>query len=276
MNNVSGMSRDNWGWRARFGLFIVASEAVPEAEWWAMLPAGVSVHTSRVDAGAPWAVGQGHNPRNLTLADDLQRGAGQFAAMRLNAVVVGHSSSSFLGGPGWDDAVVNVLQSILPAGVSVTTNGLDCLAALRACGIERPFLVFPPWFNATVVEAGVEYFVSHGSSPAGALSVDPGRQWRDVPSGQLYAQGMGFEQDVESLYRQIRSHCPKDADGVLIAGTGFRCVGIAGVLEDDLSRPVITANQASLWHSLRLTGVSGSVTGYGRLLSADGPGLASH
>ena len=27
--------RDNWGDRARFGLFIVGNEAVPEAEWWA-------------------------------------------------------------------------------------------------------------------------------------------------------------------------------------------------------------------------------------------------
>ena len=44
------MQRDNWGWRARIGMFIVASEAVPEAEWWAMTPAGVSVHAARVEA----------------------------------------------------------------------------------------------------------------------------------------------------------------------------------------------------------------------------------
>ena len=49
------MQRDNWGWRARIGMFIVASEAVPEAEWWAMTPAGVSVHAARVEARAPWA-----------------------------------------------------------------------------------------------------------------------------------------------------------------------------------------------------------------------------
>ena len=33
--------RDNWGWQARIGMFIVGSEVVPEAEWWAMVPLNV-------------------------------------------------------------------------------------------------------------------------------------------------------------------------------------------------------------------------------------------
>jgi len=53
---------------------------------------------------------------------------------------------------------------------------------------------------------------------------------------------------------------------VLIAGTGFRCVGILEALEQDLKRPVISANQASLWHCLRSAGVHAKVAGYGSLL----------
>jgi hypothetical protein len=34
----SMLQNDNWGWQARFGMFIVGNEAVPESEWWAMLP----------------------------------------------------------------------------------------------------------------------------------------------------------------------------------------------------------------------------------------------
>ena len=49
------INHDNWGWRARIGMFIVSSECVPEAEWWAMMPPGASVHAARVDAPAPWA-----------------------------------------------------------------------------------------------------------------------------------------------------------------------------------------------------------------------------
>ena len=79
--------------------------------------------------------------------------------------------------------------------------------------------------------------------------------------------GMGFEQEVEPLYAQIRAACPSTADGVLIAGTGFRCVAILEALEQDLGRPVISANQASLWHGLRSAGVRSGIAGYGNLFS---------
>ena len=79
-------SNDNWGWRARIGLFIVGNEAVPEAEWWAMAPPGVSVHAARVTARAPWARWR-DDRKGVEPEEDLLRGCRQFAAMRLQAVV---------------------------------------------------------------------------------------------------------------------------------------------------------------------------------------------
>lgn len=254
---------DNWGWRARIGMFIVGNEAVPEAEWWAMLPPGVSVHAARVTAAAPWAAWR---DGGVELAEDVRRGCAQFAAMRLAAVVLGHSSSSILGGEGWDEAVAAAMAGLLGGGVFATTNGLDCVAALAELGVRRPFLVLPPWFGDGMVAPGVGYFAERGAVPAGHMRYDPGRGWRDLPPGELYPQGMGFAQQIEPLYEQIRTACPADADGVLIAGTGFRCVGIIEALEQDLGRPVVTANQASLWHCLRRAGVRPGVAGYGRLL----------
>ena len=52
---------------------------------------------------------------------------------------------------------------------------------------------------------------------------------------------------------------------MLIAGTGFRCVAILEALEQDLKRPLISANQASLWHCLRSAGVHVQIGGYGSL-----------
>ena len=81
------MSTDNWGSVARFGIFIVGAEVVPEAEWWAMSPPGVSIHAARVTTSTPWA--KWTNDRNaVTLAPDLERGAAQFASMALSAVVL--------------------------------------------------------------------------------------------------------------------------------------------------------------------------------------------
>jgi maleate isomerase len=257
---------DNWGWRARIGMFIVGNEAVPEAEWWAMMPQGVSVHAARVTARAPWARWRADRS-GVDLEEDVLRGCRQFATMRLSAVVIGHSSSSILGGDDWDEAVVESLSRILTSGTIATTNGLDSLAALLATGVQHPFLVFPPWFGDDTVAAGVRYYASRGFNPAGHLRYDPGRKWRDVPPADLYPQGMGFEQEIEPLYAQIRAACPASADGVLIAGTGFRCVGVIDALEEDLKRPVLTANQVSLWHCLRLSGVHTRIAGYGSLLA---------
>lgn len=256
---------DNWGARARLGIFIVGNEAVPEAEWWAMAPPGVSVHAGRVTARAPWARWR-DDRSGVELEDDVLRGCAQFAAMRLSAVVIGHSSSSILGGKGWDAAVVESLSANLAPSVKVTTNGLDSLAALSFSGVRRPFLVLPPWFGDETVAAAVRYYADHAFEPAGHLRYDPGRKWRDLPPGDLYRHGMGFEQETEPLYAQIRAGCPQSADSVLIAGTGFRCVSIIDALERDLGRPVLTANQVSLWHCLRLSGVRAQVACYGSLL----------
>lgn len=257
--------QDNWGWRARIGLFIVGNEAVPEAEWWAMAPRGVSVHAARVTSKSPWARLR-ENGTEVDLSDDLARGARQFAAMRLSAVVLAHTTSSVVGGKGWDAATASTLSAAIGNGTFVTTNGQDTMAALKASEVKRPFLVLPPWFPDDTLKAAVAYYTDQGFAPAGHLRFDPGRKWRDLPPGDLYGHGMGFEQEIEPLYAQIRAACPAAADGVLIGGTGFRCVGILEALEQDLQRPVISANQASLWHCLRRSGIHAPIEGYGRLL----------
>lgn len=258
-------ANDNWGWRARIGMFIVGGEAVPEAEWGAMAPPGVSIHAARVTSPAPWARWRAGRD-GVDPADDLMRGAQQFALMQLAAVTLGHTSSSVVGGKGWDAATVAALSPALGAGPRITTNGLDTLAALQASRVTRPFLVLPPWFPDDTVAAAVRYYADHGLAPAAHLRMDPGRKWRDLPPADLVGQGLGLLQEVEPLYTQIRASCPAEADGVLIAGTGFRCVAILEALEQDLARPVVSANQASLWHCLRLSGIRTPVAGYGSLL----------
>ena len=158
---------DNWGWKARIGMFIVSSEPVPEAVWWAMMPSGVSVHVARVTAPTPWAR-WASNRETVELEADVERGAKQFATMRLSAVVIAHSSSSIAGGQGWDDAVVKRLSEVVAPDTVVTTNGRDCQAALRALKVERPFLVFPAWFADPALPKGVAYYAEHGFHPCRA------------------------------------------------------------------------------------------------------------
>ncbi|MBS0242829.1 MAG: hypothetical protein JSS20_11685 [Proteobacteria bacterium] len=258
-------NRDNWGSIARFGMFIVGSEVVPEAEWWAMLPEGTSVHAARVTATTPWAAWTADRTR-VVLAADLERGAQQFAGMRPAAVVVGHTSSSVLGGAGWDDAVVSALTPLLP-GSHVTTNGLDSAAALCALGLERPFVVLPPWFGDAFAEKALAYLRERGFAPPGYLIHRPDAKWNGCRPDELYRKFMHIDQRIDLLFEQIVASCPSTADGVFIGGTGFRCVGVIRALEDRLQRPVVTANQASLWHAMRLAGCQTRIEGYGALLA---------
>jgi maleate isomerase len=154
----------------------------------------------------------------------------------------------------------------MPGATKVTTNGIDCVLALRASGVTHPFLVFPPWFSDAVMARGVDYFAEKNLLAAAHIRLSPGAKWQDVRPDGLYGALMHVEQRTDLHFDQILAACPKDADGVLIIGTGVRCVGIIDNLETALARPVVTANQASLWRCLSLAGVESIVPGYGALL----------
>ena len=51
------------------------------------------------------------------------------------------------------------------------------------------------------------------------------------------------------------------ADGVFIACTALPTLPVIEPLEEDLGKPVITANQATMWETLRLSGVATSSMG---------------
>ena len=87
MDEIGRLGRDNWGWQARIGMFIVGNEAVPEAEMWAMAPPHVSIHAARVTASSPWAPWD-TGRTTVSLADDLDP---RLPAVRRHAPVGGGS-----------------------------------------------------------------------------------------------------------------------------------------------------------------------------------------
>ena len=210
-NKAAMTMNDNWGSRARIGIFVVGNEAVPEAEWWAMVPPGVSVHAARVTARAPWAQWTADR-RTVELTADLERGANQFAGMQLSAAVVAHSSSSVLGGREWDDAVAARLSAMIGNGTLVTTNGADCAAALRAVGSRRPFLVLPPWFDEAFALRSRAYLQDHQLDAAGHLIHTPEPKWQTLRPDELYRAFMHVEQRTDILFDQIAAACPPSAD----------------------------------------------------------------
>jgi maleate isomerase len=56
------------------------------------------------------------------------------------------------------------------------------------------------------------------------------------------------------FYEWVRSHVPSSAEAVFIAANAFRSIGVIAALEEDLRKPILTANQAALWYALRVSG----------------------
>ena len=111
----------------------------------------------------------------------------------------------------------------------------------------RIALFHPPWFADDVVQKGVAYFQNQGFEVVHASHLTPARK---VPHPNL-----GSDVNPAELYEWVRTHAPSNLEGVFIAGNGFRAIGVIAALEEDLGRPVLTANQVALWYALRLAGV---------------------
>jgi maleate isomerase len=229
---------DGAGWRARIGVLTPHIDTVPESEFQAMALPGVSIHAARVPLGI---VGDGGTiipqvgqelARSFSEAPHVDAAAALLAAAPLH--VYAFTSSSYLLGADGDAALKVRLQKSTRSIPVVIATAAAC-TALRAVRARRIAIIHPPWYTPELDRSGAAYLehqgfevVHHGPAP---LRSDYG----DV--------------HAEKIYDWTRRNVPASAEA----------------LEEDLDIPVLTANQATFWHALRLAGVHASVSGYGRL-----------
>jgi maleate isomerase len=253
----AGSDRRSWqpdglGYRGRIGLLTPNDDAVPESEFWTMAPEGVSVHVSRV------LLTDTRKFADPPYADDAIE---LLAALPTQAIVFTFTTSSYILGPGGEGALKARLEK-RSKGVPVLLSGPAAVAAFRALGARRIALIHPPWFADDQQQMGVTYFRKQGFDVVYAnqmrlrgLSVakptDPLRKFIEVYPAELYGWA--------------RAQVPDKAEVVLFSGNGFRAIGVIAALEEDLGRPVLTANQAAFWYALHHAGVHAPVNGYGRL-----------
>ena len=252
---------DGWG-QTRIGVITPHADIVPEMEFNALAPDGISIHATRIPFG-------GYRPggkMDPTIANDPVRAivdppavddaADMLAMAPLHAIIFGFTSSSYVRGAA-DDAELKSRLEARTRGIPVVITCAAAAIALDALPAKRVALVSPPWFSAEMAQQGAGYFQSQGieivySAPAG------------LPSDQQAIQ-------PEQLYNWVRSHVPKNAEAVFIGGNGFRAIAVIKALEDSLGRPVLTANQVAFWCALRLSGTRAPIINYGRIFEFDLP-----
>jgi maleate cis-trans isomerase len=238
-----------YGWRARIGL-IYPSSGKRDLDFQRLAPAGVSTHVARV---AFEGSGTLHEIGRMSQTERLVQAARLLADLPPDVVTWADTSGSFMFGRAGDRAQAEAIRDAAGAPASTTSTAL--LSAFARLGARRIAVASP--YLAEVNDALVEFFAGHG-----------------VQVGLLRALELGHEREIsratpETVYRLARDAWFPGAQALLIPCTDFEAVDLIAPLERDLGTPVLTSNQATMWHALRLAGIQDGVPGFGRLMDLD-------
>ncbi|MFG2266825.1 decarboxylase [Streptomyces sp. NPDC048720] len=166
------------------------------------------------------------------LADGMER-------LRLSGaetVVWACTGGSFVH--GWDGAQDQVRSLAMTAGMPASSTSFAFVHAAREIGVRRVAV------GTTYPEEVAALFTDF--LRAGGLEVVATRSSGIVTAAE--AGGWG-EEEVLTL---ARAADVADAEAVLLPDTALRTVAHLGLLEKSLSKPVLTANQVTVWEALRL------------------------
>ncbi len=232
-----------YGRRGRIGLLVPGGNSVMEPEFHRMAPDGVSTHANRVYL-------KDVTPKSLAgMADHAAESAGVLAQARLDVIAFGCTSGSFVGGKGYDEKLVRIMEDA--TGVPATTTTTAVLRALRLIGVRRIALATPYTDEVTGLEA--RFLADHGFEVTRAQG-----------GGIVETAGMQ-DCEPEIAYARAREVDDDRAEAVFISCTGFRTIEVIEKLEAELGKPVISSNQATLADCLRMLGVRQVQPGFGSL-----------
>ena len=233
-----------YGSRARLGMLLPSGNATAEAQFSAMLPEGVSLHTTRLKLTGS------SDADLLAMVDKVEEGASLLADACVDLILF-HCTAVTT----WDAEMDRVLPERITkaTGLPATATSRALLEAFRALGVRRIVMVSPYIEPVNRREAAfldhhqisvLEYEGLDIAQAKDMISVEPG-EW----------------------YRLVRKHVRDDADAYFISCTAVRSLEVIDDLERDIGRPVFTSNQVAAWHALRKMGVKDKVAGVGRLFS---------
>ena len=248
--------RDGRGIRAKIGLLTPHIDPVPESEFNALAPEGVSVHAARVPLGIVGPDGEiapkmgPEVARAFSEPPHVDNAVSSLAPLDLSAIVYAFTSSSYILGPDADDRMKSRLSE-RAGGVPVIVQSQALVAAVMALAARRIALIHPPWFSDDLDRLGAKYFAAHGLEVVYHESAKLRKDYGDI--------------EPEQVFDWVKEHVPDTADIAVIGGSGFRAVGAIEALESEISRPVVSGNQAAFWYAMRKSGLNDTLEHYGKL-----------
>jgi maleate isomerase len=227
----------------RIGLIALATDCNSEQDLRRMFPEGVELFTNRVLNANPVTM---QNLRNM--AGDICRAAGGILpGITLDAMIYGCTSGTVANGV---ETIQQLVQQSCP-GVPVTDPISAALAAFAHFGVRR-ISVLTPYIEEVNLEMAA-WFENH-----------------DIEV--INIAGFGYHSDIDmtgippqEIADTAGRVCDAHADLLFISCTAIRASMVIEQIEQAIAKPVVTSNQALVWHSLKLVGCKQAVAGYGSL-----------
>jgi maleate isomerase len=228
----------------RIGLLVPSSNTTVEVEFYRALPAHISLHVARLHLTqiTPESI--------LGMVADLEAQSRNLASADVDVIVLGATAPSFMKGLGYDKEIAGRITAC--TGKPATTTSTALIEALRHLKLER--IVLGSAYDAKVNG------IARGFLEANGFTV-------------LDAQGLGLVDNLvvgrlgeSSAYDLAREVDRSDAQGIVLSCTNWRTMAVIEQLERELSKPVVSTTQVSIWAALRALDEQKGIPGYGRLL----------
>lgn len=225
---------------------IYPSDGLIDDELWAFAPSDVTLLVTRLDIPeGPITVDY---VKSISEHRALQDEAAKFSITKPRAVCFACTSVSFARGVKGDEEIIQ--QMSRASGVKSTTTATAIVAAAQALRLRRVNILTP--YVDSINRLFVEYLASFGI-------------------GTVSLRGLGLTSGIGNVSEDRVAKEVEDisaiekAEGVIIACTNLRTAGVIEQMEEVIGTPVITANQATIWHALKLSGYQSKQPGLGQL-----------
>lgn len=232
-----------YGWRGRIGLILPSCNTVMESELPRATPEGVSLHASRVP------IKKVTEHELVTMAREAIQAARLLLDAKVDVIVFGCTSGSFVGGIAYNVELENEIRSV--TGIPSVTTSSAVVAALKAQKVRKVAVVTP--YSKTINRKEHSFLTENGFLVLDieGLGIDDGYEIGKVEPHVVYELAMN-----------VAKRCP-EVDGLFISCTNLRSLEVVPLLCHELHKPVISSNQATLWYALKLLGMSYPINAWG-------------
>jgi maleate cis-trans isomerase len=216
----------------RIGLLIPSSNTVQEPEFWGALPKGITLHVTRM------RLSQVEASSTLRIVEEIEIESAKLADAGVDVILLAATAPSSRKGIGYDQELIERIRSA--SNKPATTAATALLEALRTLGAKQ-IVLGAPWSED--VNRTVATFIEENGFKV--LAQDTLGLVRNLEIGLL---------DPQAAYDVgLRVNRP-EADAVMLACGNWSTFSIIDRLERNLGKPVLTTNQVSLWHALKIVG----------------------